>query len=394
MLSSLKQISMTRWQICMLQGKVKMRNNLIVQFDSDNLVYNRYDLIFDSYEKQVYTYEGKQYVFMVHKENGTAYINLWDKKLPQDIFEELINNILASGNVVRVSLIRCKNNYKDLLEETNDIRVPIPCSVKELMGRLKSKHVYNLNREKGQIEKNLGTITVIHYKRQEITDYVVKLYFLWKRASHGIEYGMSPKGYLDAYYITDAITVAAGGTVIGVAFYCVVKDIAYFENFSFDWKYAKFSAGYITYELLLEQLVAQNINWFYLGGGEYKYKKRFGAVESTAYSGHIYSEAVLKKANDDLKEIGINKVVIYGLGKYGHEFIRLYKAGVLNITLAGVFDRNEQEIADIRTYIVGDGEYPCADAAIITMKNKNEEVESFLKGKYRHVIYMNDLLKE
>ena len=125
-----------------------MNDEMVIKFDSDNLIYNRYDIIFDDFEKKAYEYEGKKYIFMIHKKNGKAYVNLWGKKLPQHVFENLIEDILKEGDVGRISFSRCQNNYKNLLEETNDIRIYMPESIEEIVCRLKKKHIYNLNRKK------------------------------------------------------------------------------------------------------------------------------------------------------------------------------------------------------------------------------------------------------
>ncbi len=360
-------------------------------YESDNLIYNRYDLIFNSYQVLLYEHAGKTYKIMFHKEGEKAYINLWGKVLPQSLFEQIIESIFEKNEeTAKISLLNCGNNYKGFLAASNDIYIYLPQSVEELLSRLKAKHRYNLNREKRLFEESLGKIKINHYKEQEIPIESVRSYFDWKKMSHGTEYRLSEWGYIKKYFVTDALVLYAGDHMVGVAFYCCVDDVAYFENFSFNPEYKKYSAGYITYELLLEQLIKQGIKVFYLGGGNYEYKKKFGALEIVSYSGHIYNTRVIDKLNRKLMDLQINTIVIYGLGKYGNEFLRISKK--LKSTLVGGIDREKKEIDGLQTFVTDDV-LPNANAAIITMKKRNTMVEEYLKRNYNYVFYMSDLLK-
>lgn len=374
----------------MFQGVI-MKIEINKKFDSDDLIYNRFDLIFYVYEQFMFEWENEKYSIMIHQENDKLYINLWGKELPQKKFEELIDELFVKKDVRTISIIRCRNNYNGMLEETNDIMIFLPQSAEELKSRLQQKHRYNLKREKRILNDVFGEMISVHYSRREISDEMVNLYFRWKKESHGTSYKLTAEEYLDAYHVTDAFVLNIDKQMIGIAFYCVVNNVAYFENFSYDSRYKEYSVGYITYEMLLENLIEQKIEKFFLGGGDYDYKRRFGAIESVAYSGHIYSKNVFMTANDFLSDKLIKNVVIYGLGKYGNEFIRLVNTRKIRVKIIGAIDKNRKEIANIHTYTLVD-DFPEADAAIITLKNKNNDVEELLRDKYENVVYMNDLL--
>lgn len=382
---------MIRLRIFMLQGVIKMCEDY-VRFETDDLIYNRYDIIYSKYDTISYEFQGHVYCIMYHINNKYAYINLWGKELPQALFERIIDRVLNDKNIVRLSLLRCKNDYNNLLEKTNDIILPLPDNIEQLIHRLSAKHRYNLYREKRILKDRLGEIHVVHYYRDSIPDGVVNKYYLWKNESHGTVYELSETDYLDTYHVTDAVAVMANDRMIGIAFVCVVENTAYFENFSYDQRYKELSIGFITYELVLEYLINRRVQTFYLGGGDYGYKRHFGAIESVAFSGHLYSQKAVEAAKQYLEERIINQVVIYGLGKYGHEFIRMVNSNYINIIIKGGIDRKKKVIENIRTYTV-DEEYPYADAAIITMNKKNEDIEMLLKNKYKYVIYMKDLFE-
>lgn len=364
----------------------------IIKYDSDNLIYNRYDKIFSNYEELIYDYEGDAYKFMLCVQKGRAYINLWGKYLPQELFEQIMSCLLERDDIYRLSLLRCKNNYMELLEKTNDFELDLPKTIDALFNRLKAKHRYNINREKRIICEKFGNISSRHYPREKIENNIVELYFSWKKASHKTDYKMSSEEYLDYYHVTDLLEVEVGNQIVGIAFYCRVDDTAFFENFSYDSKFTKYSIGHITYEILLEHLIEQKVKKFFLGGGNYDYKRRFGSVETEAYLGHLYSKKSLKNVNDYFLSCGIRRIVIYGFGKYGHEFLRILKAGLLNVQLLGIIDKKKINEDSVNTYTIDDN-IPDADGVVITLKNKYESVEKLLKERYEYVFYMNDIFE-
>jgi len=359
-------------------------------FASDNLIYNRFDLIHPSSILLHYLDEDYEYDISLYMQGYSAYINVWGKILPQKIFETMIDEIFNSyREIKRISVIRGGNGYLDFLQEVNDIYIEIPRSIEELLARLKSKHQYNLRRMKRILQDRIGAYRTIWYTRTNIPNVCVELYFKWKKASHGIDYGMSVDEYLDQYYVTNALELNISGECMGIAFCCCVEDVVYLENFSFNPRLKDYSIGFLTYELLLEQLILQNKKLLFLGGGEYDYKKRFNAVERAAYSGNIYRQSVIDAINKMFATFGIKSIAIYGLGHYGKEFI--YLKNKFDVELVYGIDKCESMIRDIPTYMLED-ELPDVDAVIVTLNKRYKEVDSFLQGKFNKIYYYKELL--
>lgn len=374
----------------MKYGNDTIENNR-VKYDTDNLIYNRYDLIYkDTYERFCYRFEDKEYVIDAHYEMKKAVINTWGKKFPQYVFETVVNDIFQKHPEIRyIEFNRAGNNYHHLLEQKNDIRVPIPETVEALMMRLKPKHRYNLKRTKRLIEEERGPLTTLLFETT-ISHDLIQMYFEWKKATHGIDYGMSPEEYVKKYYVTHALLLKAGKMNIGIAFYCVESGIVYLENFSYDKALEKYSVGFLTYVMLLEELVKKRCDYLYLGGGEYSYKRHFGAEENLVYSGIVYSDGVFNEINSYFLKKNIKRFAIYGLGACGQAFLKIKDK--LDLELVYGIDREERKVDGLPMYTLKD-ELPDVDVVMITLNAHNDEVEKYLRVKSFPYLYWIDFAK-
>lgn len=363
----------------------------LVTYDTDDLIYNRFDLIYrKDYERFTYNCETGKYLIDAHYEGQKALLNTWGKRFPQQIAEAVVEDVFQGHPEIRyVEFNRAGNDYQGMLTRKNDIRIPIPAAATELMARLKPKHRYNLKRAKRLLEEACGELAAVIYEGR-IPDEIINLYFSWKAATHGTSYGMSPAMYLKKYHVTHAMALWAGETIVGIAFYCMVNDIVYLENFSYDMRLEKLSAGYLTYVMVLEELVKKQCRFLYLGGGEYAYKKHFGAEENPVYSGAVYSGRVFEELNDFFLKNNIKKIAIYGLGVCGREFLKVKDR--LDLELVYGIDREEKEMAEIPVYTL-EGELSEVDAVLITLYSHNSEIEKFLNEKSFRFFYWDDLAK-
>lgn len=361
------------------------------KYQEDNLIYNRFDLIYgNDYRNLDVSFQNSEYHIAMHQERNKAILNLWGRELPQYVFEKVVDKVFQSSSDIRyIEIIQGGNNYNGYLCQGTDVRVILPETKEELLQRLKAKHQYNLKRQMRMIEERYGRVSGTVYT-SDIPDDIVNRYFEWKKESHGIDYGLSPREYLDKYHVTDALLVKAHEKPIGIVFYCLVEDTAYLENFSYNDELIHYSPGYLSYVLFLEELIRRKCKLLYLGGGDYGYKRRFGAEERVAYNGSIYRPSVFKEINSFLTEKGIDKYAIYGLGTGGEEFFCL-KAKIKAELVYGI-DQKEKQIDFLKTYTT-DVQLPSADAVLITLKSRNAAAEKFLKQRFSKVFYWEDMAK-
>lgn len=361
-------------------------------FDEDNLIYNRFDLIYkNDFEEMEIVYQGQVYSVALHRTGQGGVLNVWGKELPQLVFEQTVEKVFNSHADIRyIDIVQSGNDYQGGLRKGVDIRIPLPDTKQELMQRLKAKHRYNLKRQRLMLEAQWGALSIESYE-QEIPLEYVELYFLWKKESHGTDYGLTPQRYLQEYHVTDAMLVRAGERPIGIIFFCLVENVVYLENFSYDRNLAEYSPGYITYVLFLEELISRNCRLLFLGGGDYNYKKRFGAEERTVYNGVIYRKEVFDEINGFLKAEKICTYAIYGLGTVGGEFLGLHER--IGAKLLYGIDREEKKFDMLHTF-TPEEELPDVDAVFITLKSYNAEVERYLRQRFANIFYWEDMSKK
>lgn len=363
-----------------------------VKFESDDLIYNRFDLIYkEDVESYSYKSQNGEYVIDAHYENLKAVLDVWGKKFPQNFFDDTIESIFERhSEIYYIEINRAGNDYKNLLTRYNDIRLSIPKTKEELMQKVTAKHRQTIRRKKRLLEDEYGRLTVALYKK-DIPDKIVDQYFIWKRITHGTDYHMLPKEYLKKYYVTDGILLKAGDKNVGILFFCQINNTVYLENLSYNAEMEKYSPGYLVYEMFLEELINRKCLYLYLGGGEYEYKRKFGAEESLTYSGTIYRNEFYDNLNRYFEKNAIKRIAIYGLGNIGHAFLKIIDR--LNIELVYGIDREEKQIEYFPVFPPTD-DLKEVDAIIITLKYRNAEVEKLLNLKFEKVYYWHDIITE
>ncbi len=145
------------------------------------------------------------------------------------------------------------------------------------------------------------------------------------------------------------------------------------------------------YVKFMEELIKRKCRYLYLGGGSYIYKKRFGAEVSLAYSGKIYRKEIVDGIKVFLKKRKINSVAFYGYGACGHLFLQLSKKLLLIVSYG--IDKRVTDEEKIKIYSPEDV-LPETDAVLITMNNKDSEVERTLAARFGIVYYWNDILEK
>lgn len=361
----------------------------LVRFDTDDLIYNRYDLIHNE-GVMTYSYEhnGATYKIQVYAHDGVAEPNIWGKKYPQEIFEQLVNDLFADIDIYAIKVTRGRNQYRKFLQDTEDIRVPLPDDFVELMNRIARKDRATIRRKLRWLDERFGSLELDRYARNDIPNEVVETYFKWKKDTHGTDYRLTPQEYLDKYYVTDALMMRAGDTDVAVAFYCKVNESVFFENFSYNKALKRYSPGLLMYVKLMEELIRRKCKYNYMGGGNYIYKTRFGAQAEHAYIGSIYRQEIIDRLNNFISENKIENVAFYGFGVCGHDFLQLSQELALNVS----YGIDMVAVGNTNLPIYKPDEIPKTDVMFITLNSKSDEVEELLRHKCSRIFYWNDIL--
>ena len=85
-----------------------------------------------------------------------------------------------------------------------------------------------------------------------------------------------------------------GDRVAAMILTCEQCPIAYLENLTYDLTFSRYSPGLIAYEMVMERLISKGKKVFYLGGGNYDYKKKNDSIETIVTEGKIYRSWLVK----------------------------------------------------------------------------------------------------
>lgn len=271
-------------------------------FEADDLIYNRFDLIYQdgNVEKFQYKMEDEIFEIYAHYKGNRASLNVWGKTFPQEVYNQVIYDVFEKH--LKIEFLDIKNsgnNFGNLLEVREDIRVQLPEKEEQLLGRIRGKNRTSIRKKKKLLKAQYGDLKLEIF-HDEVSTEAVEQYFLWKKKSHGTDYHMEPKEYLKKYYVTDTLLLKAGEINASILFFCQVGKIAYLENLAYNFELAKFSPGFLIYEMTLEELIKRKCSYFYLGGGHYGYKMRFGAEKNIVYAGTIHRQDVANRQKEDL----------------------------------------------------------------------------------------------
>ena len=363
-------------------------------YPSDNLIYNRYDLIMSQRFVEFAIDNGSDsFRFQYYTDNDRTFLNVWGKEFPQDVFDKAIEHVFKNEAKINAIEIRAAgNNYKEQLDETTDVEIELNHGTAAIETRLSSKGRYNLKREMRCLNNACGDTKLVK-ESAPIDDDTIRQYFEWKKETHGRDYGMTPEKYVEKYHVNGVIRLLAGSKCISMVLFCKCEDTVYVENLSYNPEYSKYSPGTLVYYFFLLEMEKEGINYVFLGRSGLDYKKRFGSVESRRFDGTIYRKEVFDKINNYFDKQGIHDYAIYGLGKCGNRFFRLRDS--FNATLLFGIDQKVNEfngIKVVRPNELNKENKPCI--VIITMEARNKEIERNLEDYNCRSIYLDDLINE
>ncbi len=267
----------------------------MVTFETDNLIYNRFDLIYKdkNIERFLYEVDNETFAIDAHYKGNRASLNIWGKLFPQRVFNQVVYDIFERHlEIDFLDIRKSGNRFGDILESQSDIRVQLPETWEQLFSRVKAKNRSTIIRKKKNLRQQYGDLKLEVY-HEEVPEEAVKQYFFWKKKSHGTDYHMSPRDYIQKYFVTDTLFLKAGETDASILFICQVEKTAYLENLAYNCKLSKFSPGFLLYGMALEELIKRGCSYLYLGGGDYGYKTRFGGEVSTVYTGVIQRKDIV-----------------------------------------------------------------------------------------------------
>lgn len=263
---------------------------------ADDMIYNRPDIFDNASSRNIVVKYGEEvYELWYSKYVYKAELAVWLRQLPASVIDAAVDFIFKiDKTILKIEIKYSNTNCKNMLNIDNNWIIFMPEKPEEVFYRMSKKSRYNFNREKRLLEGQVGDLTLESYSKDIPEDIFIK-YFEWKKNTHGTDYGLSAKEYIDMYHVTDAMVLKANGQFISILLYCKSENTIYLENLSYNTLYSKCSPGIILYEYFLEQVTSEKMQVVFLGNGVQPYKTRFGSKEYIVYSGNIYRNRLVKK---------------------------------------------------------------------------------------------------
>lgn len=252
-----------------------------------NFIYNRIDLFSKNFVILRIQNEKHGYQLEVQLFDNHAELGAWMMDISKCDFNEIAlflfhnyRNIeyISFYNVISNKVFIAKNHYHLIL----------PDSYEELKTRISAKSRNTMSRKRKKAEADYGKIEMVGYENDGISNEIISAYFEMKQKTHHIRYNLTWKEYLDRYHVSNSYVLYFGGQIAAMILTCEQCPIVYLENLTYDMELSKYSPGMMAYEMVIERLISKGKTAFYLGGGDYDYKKKYDSVETAVTEGKIY----------------------------------------------------------------------------------------------------------
>lgn len=251
-----------------------------------NFIYNRIDLFSSDYVV-LHVQSDQDYYLELQLFDHHAELGIWMMPVSgrdlDDIFQYIFRryknvDYILFSNAISDRVYVAKHHYDVVLPATYDL----------IQKRLSAKSRNTMSRKRKKAEADYGPITMMAYEKAEITDDILSVYFEMKMKTHHRDYHMTRDEYLSRYHVSNAYVLNFGERCAAIVLTCEQCPIAYLENLTYDMELSKYSPGMMAYDMVLERLISKGKTHFYLGGGNYDYKRKYNSIETMVTSGKKY----------------------------------------------------------------------------------------------------------
>ena len=256
-----------------------------------NFIYNRFDLFDNEFVVLHIDDKGSDKYLEIRIKDVHVELGVWLMKISKADFKDISSYIFY--HFPQIEYISFYNVISDKkFTRKNFFYLELPSTYIEMEKRLSSKSRQRLRRNKRDAAKIFGEMKFTEYN-DTIPEEIVKEFFRLKTGTLGIDYHISCEEYLDKYHVSNAYVLSFGGRIAAIFFTCEQCPIVYGENFSYDDVFSYYSPGMLIYDLIIQRLIEKGKRIFYLGGGNYEYKKKYNSVEISVCEGRIYKNSLI-----------------------------------------------------------------------------------------------------
>ena len=258
---------------------------------------------------------------MVNFIGKVAELGVWLADVSQESINELVEYIFSNNKNIQTINYRNSLIAYDNASIENHFRITLPHKIEEfeLLGTAKSR--YNIRRQKKFLSEDFNGYIVNEYTNETVPENIMSEFFKMKKQTHKRNFRLSGRDFIERYSITNIYTLSICEKIIAVILSCNQCSIAYISNITYDTEYKKYSPGIILYDIYLKKLAEAGINELFLGGGGLEYKRRYGSIEETTYSGVFYRNY---KAKLRFKAVILIQKIIYKLNDFYKKYMPRY----------------------------------------------------------------------
>lgn len=265
-------------------------DNKYVHEIKPNFIYNRFDLFCENYIILSAEQGEERHITEARIFDNYAELGVWKMRISKELLKEISIFLFHKYQNIRyVRFFFCETD--GMYKKVKHFSIDFPNSTEEFLQRRSSKSRHRLNKQRHQVEREIGPITFREYKKEDCPDEVIQRYNIWKERSHHIGRIEEAKSYLQKYHVSDIYVLYFGEHIAAMMFSCEQCPIVYLENFSFNIQYSRYSPGQQIYEYVMTRLIEKQFNRVFLAGGNYDYKRTYGSIEEDLYDGIIYRNA-------------------------------------------------------------------------------------------------------
>ena len=240
-----------------------------------NVCWNRFDLRYgDDYRLD----KIDDLYIASHLEGSTITVSMYLREMDKDTFDEYAKHLF--GVYPKAKDLFVLHTYTEIagIEQGVHWHVDLPDTIEEFDSTLSHLIRYNTKRYPKKIRKNIGEYEITYLDANDCPDDIVKTYFKWKNQTHGTDYGLTPQQYLKKFCVTGVYVMQTDSEILAISFISEIGENVFFENFSYNQEYAKYSPGMVLYYYFISDLIARGKKKLYLLGGNLEYKKHFNGI--------------------------------------------------------------------------------------------------------------------
>lgn len=244
-----------------------------------NVCWNRFDLRYGT-DYDLSKINGERWCGYVasHVDGSTINVSLYLREMAPDTFNEYAKYLFEIYPTAKNLFVL--HTYTEIagIEQGVHWHVDLPETIEEFNKTLSHRVRYNTKWYPKKIRENIGEYAIKYFESEDCPDDIILQYFKWKNQTHGTDYGLTPKQYLKKFCVTGVYVMETDSEILAIGFISEIGENVFFENFSYNQEYAKYSPGMVLYYYLISDLIARGKNKLYLLGGNLEYKKHFNGI--------------------------------------------------------------------------------------------------------------------